>query len=167
MDIFSIQLYFLNVIAITLLCAIFEIIIEKDNGWGGALDKKRWYGKIVGTESRVMKFLAESAGVPYFFGYAIAMYFVFVPTILLGQYFFLDQSIFLFAAIYFSVLAIEDFTWFLLNPYFHSLQELLKGPNGSIWWHKKWIKISDIYLPQSYLAAVLLVIIFLILGKLA
>lgn len=163
----AIQLFLLNVIAVSLFGALFEICMEKDKGWGAGLDKSRWYGRIIGEKNRVLKFLAENAGVPYFFGYAIAMYFILVPGVLLFEYFFLNQSIFLFIAMYFSILALEDFTWFLLNPYFHSLQELLKGPNGSIWWHRKWVRIgSKSYLPQSYFTSAVMVVALLILDRL-
>ncbi|TXH00255.1 MAG: hypothetical protein E6P95_03950 [Candidatus Moraniibacteriota bacterium] len=159
-------LFILNVVIIALAGAIIEIVMEKENGWGGALDKKTWYGKVIGENNRVLKFLARSAGVPYFFGYAIAMYFVLVPSILLFEYTVFDQSIVFFIVIYFSILALEDFTWFLLNPYFHSLRELLKGPNGSIWWHKKWVKIGNqCYLPKSYFISIVVVLTLLILNQ--
>lgn len=161
------QFFFINVISISLFGAIFEICMEKDKGWGAGLDKSRWYGRIVGENNLILKLLAKSAGVPYFFGYAIAMYFILVPAVLLSEYFLFDQSPILFIAMYFSILALEDFTWFLLNPYFPSLKELLKGPNGSIWWHKKWVRIGNhSYLPQSYFTSALIVASLLILNRL-
>lgn len=78
-----IQFFLLNVLSISILVAIVEICIEKEKGWGAGLNKNRWYGKIIGGKNPILKFLATCAGVPYFFGYAIFMYFILVPCILL------------------------------------------------------------------------------------
>jgi len=167
MEFSRVAIFFVNVFGIALFGAIFEIVMERDKGWGGGLDKGHWYGRIIGENNPAMKFLSVSAGVPYFFGYAVAMYFVLVPTVLLFQSFYFDLNFFLILAVYFSILALEDFLWFAFNPFFPSLSELLKGPRGSIWWHKKWVRIgNDTYLPQSYFTSALLVALFLALALL-
>jgi hypothetical protein len=71
-----------------------------------------------------------------------------------------------FLAIFIGVLVAEDFLWFLLNWHFDARKQLLKGPNGSIWWHKNWIKISkNYYLPACYFSALALSIIIFFIAK--
>ena len=155
-------LFLLNVFAISIPVALFEIWMEKDKGWGSGLPKDKWYGAIIGKENLFMRNLARIIGVPYFFGYAVFMYFLLIPVVLVLEYFFyIPQILFLFA-VYIAILAVEDFSWFALNPYFPSLRELLKGPQGSIWWHKRWIRIAPLrYLPFSYFFSALCVSVLL------
>lgn len=161
------MLFLMNVLSIALVGALFEIWMEKDKGWGGALDKSRWYGKIVGEQNPLMKFFAASTGVPYFFGYAVLMYFVLVPTVLVFQYSLFPHGAFYWIAIYFAILTVEDFLWFVLNPYFASLKELLKGPYGNIWWHQRWVHLGrQHYLPRSYFVSSAIVLVFLALNTL-
>ena len=157
-------LFLLNVLIISIPVALFEIWIEKEKGWGAGLPKDRWYGAVIGEKSVVMKNVARSIGVPYFFGYAIFMYFLLIPAILILEYLlYIPHPLFL-VAVYVAILAIEDFSWFVLNPYFNSLRELLKGPYGSIWWHKRWIPISSSkYLPASYFLSAISVSVLLLI----
>ncbi len=162
---FSLCFFILNVLVIAIWPALLEIWMEEDKGWGADLPKDTWYGKIIGENNPFMMLLAKTIGVPYFFGYAIFMYFFLVPAVLLLEYSFFLHDGFFILAVYFAVLAVEDFLWFVLNPYFSSLRELLKGPYGSIWWHKRWVKVSkNAYFPSSYFSSLLLVIIFLLLS---
>lgn len=155
----------LNVIAIAVPIAFLEIITEKDMGWGAGHPKDKWYGKIIGENYPLIKFLAKSVGVPYFFGYAVFMYFVLIPLLLLGEYFLLIPNASLLIAIYFASVALEDFLWFVFNWHFDSLRQLFKGPLGSIWWHKRWLKIGkQTYLPASYLTAAIFTTIFYFLS---
>ena len=162
---FSICFFIINVLAIALWPALLEIWMEKDKGWGADLPKDTWYGRIIGENNAFMQWLTKTIGIPYFFGYAISMYFFLVPVTLLLEYHFFLRDGFFLLAVYFAVLAVEDFLWFVLNPYFSSLRELLKGPHGNIWWHKRWIKISgNSYLPASYFSSLVLVTTFLLLS---
>lgn len=164
MDIFNL---IVNIFAISLPFSIFEIIIEKDKGWGAGLPKDTWYGKHIGEKSAFFQLLADTFGVPYFFGYGILAYFIIVPLILVLEYFFLTSNILFLLATLVGVLFIEDFLWFVLNPHFDSLNQLLKGPNGTIWWHTKWSKVtSSYYLPTSYVKGSVALLILITLSYL-
>ncbi|MDD4988842.1 MAG: hypothetical protein PHV42_00235 [Candidatus Pacebacteria bacterium] len=157
--------FILNVLAIAWPVAILEILIEKDKGWGAGHPKDKWYGKIIAQNNPVMKGLAKAIGVPYFFGYSLVMYWLIIPWILVAEYFILVKNVWLLVAIFIAICFIEDFSWFVFNWYFDSLTQLLKGPNGSIWWHQKWIRIyKNKYLPASYFSGFALVIIFLLIA---
>lgn len=158
----------INILVLALPIAILEITLEKDKGWGAGFSKDTWYGRIIGEKNKFLQFLAKMAGVPYFFGYAVFMYFFLVPALLILEYFFLiPDGVFLLAT-YAGILFVEDFLWFVFNPYFPSLTELLKGPNGNIWWHKRWVRIGENhYLPASYfggMSVVMALVIYLYLN---
>ncbi len=154
----NILLFLLNVVALAVPISLLEIALEKDKGWGASFPKNSWYGKTVGQRSKVMQRLARLIGIPYFFGYTILMYFLLVPAILTLEYFFFIHDVVFLVAVFIGNLFIEDFLWFVFNPYFSAFRELLKGPHGSIWWHGQWIKIgSETYLPASYLKGSLIV----------
>lgn len=141
-----------------------EIVIEKDKGWGAGLAKDTWYGRIVGEQNPVMKLLAKFIGIPYFFGGLILIYFLVIPGILALEYFFILPNLPLLAAVYLAILVVEDFSWFLLNWHFPALRELLKGPHGTIWWHRRWVKICNgYYLPLSYFLPIPLITVLLYL----
>lgn len=163
----NIYLFFIiNVLLIAWPVALLEIIIEKDKGWGAGHPKDKWYGKIVGQNNLVMIAISKAINVPYIFGYGLVMYGVIIPIILIAEYFLLTQNIFLLLAIFAAVCFVEDFSWFVFNWYFDSLKQLLKGPNGNIWWHQKWIKISkNNYLPKSYVSGLVLAVVFLLLAR--
>lgn len=153
--------FLINVIIIAIPVALLEILIEKDKGWGAGHPKDKWYGKIIGLNNPIMKTICGSLGIPYIFGYGLLMYFILIPAVLVIEYFTLVPNVPLLIAIYVAATALEDFSWFVLNWHFDSLHQLLKGPNGTIWWHKRWIKIfPKTYLPASYLTALILVIFF-------
>ncbi len=163
MEIF--RFFIANVILIALSVAFFEIITEKDKGWGAGHPKDKWYGKILWQNSPIAQTVVKALGVPYIFGYGFAMYGVIIPLTLIAEYLFLNQNVFLLLAIFVTVCFVEDFLWFVFNWYFDSLKQLFKGPYGSIWWHKKWVKIfKDTYLPQSYFSGLSLTLVFLLLA---
>ncbi|MDP2676358.1 MAG: hypothetical protein Q8O83_01595 [bacterium] len=146
-------IFAVNILVFAIPIAILEILIEKDKGWGAGLPKNKWYGRIIGENNFVTKVMARVLGVPYFFGYAVLMYLFLLPLILLAEHFLLLHNFLLIMAIYIAITVIEDFSWFVLNWNFPALSELLKGPQGSIWWHKRWLKVvNGYYLPRSYLA---------------
>ncbi|MAF79916.1 hypothetical protein CL629_02450 [bacterium] len=158
----KILIYAVNIIAIALPIALFEICIEKGTGWGAGFSKDKWYGKIIGKNNRWAEFLTRTIGIPHFTTYHICMLFLFLPILLAVEYFFFLHNILLIVAIYIGVLIIEDFLWFVLNWHFPALKELLKGPHGKIWWHKQWIKIfNKFYLPKSYLAIIISILLLL------
>ena len=161
----KIIIFLVNVLAIATPIAILEIFLEKDRGWGSGFPKGKWYGKIIGANNYLVKNLVKIIGIPYFFGYLVCMYFFVIPAVLILEYFIVAPNIPLLLAIYFTILVVEDFSWFLLNWNFNSLKELLKGPNGNIWWHKKWVRIyKDKYLPFSYFLAIPFVLFLLLIS---
>ncbi len=161
----KIFLFLLNVLAISIPLAIFEVVLEKERGWGQALPKNKWYGKKVGIRNLVMRFICWVVGVPYFSGYGLLLWYILFPLLIALEYVFLVSNFFLLLAVFVFVLAVEDFLWFVFNPYFPALQELLKGPKGKIWWHKRWLRIYGGYhLPFSYAISASLAIIFLFLS---
>jgi hypothetical protein len=154
-----------NLLFIALPVAFLEIIIEKDKGWGAGHPTDSWYGRKIGENNPLMKFLCKTAGIPYVFGYGFWMYFILIPIILLAQYFFWHHNLALMFASSFAIGAVEDFLWFVFNWNFDSLRQLLKGPEGNIWWHKKWVKISSSkYLPRSYFIAFTLTAVLIYLA---
>jgi hypothetical protein len=93
------------------------------------------------------------------------MYFFVLPIILISEYLTIIPNAALLLAVYFAILITEDFLWFLLNWNFNSLEELLKGPNGKIWWHKRWVKIyKNKYLPMSYFIAIPFILLFILIS---
>lgn len=151
----KIVIFLIDIVFLAIPIALFEITIEKDKGWGAGLPEDRWYGRVVGENNTVMRILASIIGVPYFFGYGILMYLILLPLFLFVEYLFFVPNLILLLTIYIGIVVTEDFSWFVLNWHFSSLKELFKGPHGSIWWHKRWIKLfNGYYLPRSYLAII-------------
>jgi len=147
--------YALNVLLVALPLAIFEIIFEGSQGWGSGLAKDKWYAKPFAPDSRTVKLLVKILNIQSPLNYHISVFAVLIPLLMLAEYFIFGRSPVLIVAIYFGILMFEDFLWFLFNWHFDSLRQLLKGPNGSIWWHKAWIKVSpNHYLPASYPIAI-------------
>jgi len=158
-------IYILNILLIALPLAIFEICIEPSGGWGISWLKHKWYAKKFLPESKLMKFFVRVFNVETPLNYHIFVFGLIIPLIFIFEYFFIENNILLMISCFLAVLAFEDFLWFLLNWRFDSLKQLLKGPNGNIWWHKGWIRIyKKYYLPISYF---ILIPISLILLKLA
>lgn len=156
-------IFIINVFILAIPIAFLEVLIEKDKGWGAALPKDKWYGMTIGENNLLIKSIASAIGVPYFFGYGVLMYFFLLPLVLLAEHFFILHNFLLTLAIYLGVVVIEDFSWFVINWHFPALRELLKGPQGSIWWHKRWLKmLNGYYLPKSYLAIIGSLILLLI-----
>lgn len=157
--------YILNILLIALPLAIFEICIEVGGGWGSSWPKHRWYAKPFIPENRIVKFFVKIFNVESPLNYHLFMFGLIIPVIFLLQYFYFTKNILLLISCFVAVLVFEDFLWFLLNWRFDSLRQLLKGPNGSIWWHKGWIKVGkNKYLPISYFIMIPISIILLILA---
>ena len=158
--------YLLNIIVVALPLAIFEIFIEKNNGWGSGWSKNSWYTKKFLPNNNFVKFSTKIFKIEHPLNYHVLIFAVAVPFILILEYYYLTYNILFFFAIFLGVLVAEDSLWFLLNWHFDAREQLLKGPNGSIWWHKHWIKISkNYYLPTSYFSALLLSVLVLLIAK--
>jgi len=143
--------FFINVFVLALPIAIGEILIERDKGWYSGHPKDRWYTRKI-CENHL---ISRIVGVPYFSVSNILVGLIFL-IILVAEYIFIFPHTLFLASVFIGGLVIEDFLWFLLNWYFPAFRELSKGPNGSIWWHQKWLKISSRhYLPKSYLTIII------------
>ena len=151
-----------NIIAIALPLALLEIYWEGDKGWGSGMNKNRWFAKPFGPNSSVMKFIVKVINIENPLNYHVFVFVATIPLILLAEYIYFHHPPLVFVSSYFGILLAEDFLWFLFNWHFDSLRQLLRGPNGSIWWHKRWIKISPKhYLPAAYLTGLALSLFFL------
>ena len=156
--------YLLNVLLFALPLALFEINLEKDSGWGGAFPKNRWYGKSFIRGTAFAKVLTKITKLEAPLNYHVIIMILF-PTVFTLEYFFGTRNIWLVISCFWGVNFFADLFWFSFNWHFHSMKELLKGPNGSISWHKCWTKISKTsYLPTVYPLWFGLSIIFFILA---
>ena len=156
--------YFLNILLFSLPLSLFEINLEKKNGWGGAFPKDRWYGKsfLKGTKigAALTKITRLESPLNYHVLIMILFATVFISELLIGK------NIWLVLACFFGVNFFADFFWFAFNWNFDSFKQLLKGPNGSITWHKGWLKIAkESYLPTVYPIWLGLSIIFFFLSE--
>lgn len=157
---------FYNILFLSLPLAIFEIIIEKDKGWGGGWNKTKWCAKPFAPNSKLTRFLVKILKVETPLNYHLLMFAVVFPIIFIAQYVFITHNILLLFTAFITVILFEDVLWFAINWNFDSFKQLLKGPNGSIWWHKSWVKISSHnYLPTSYFIWPILVVILYLLAQ--
>jgi hypothetical protein len=115
---------FMVVMAVIL--ALWEIQIEGKDGWAanspGWRIKKGWVMKVTG-------------------GRPLTGYHVFMTLFIVGlvhlTFFFVPWSWrleILIIGFYAGMLLLEDFFWFVLNPYY-GIKNFRKG---KIWWHKSW-----------------------------
>ena len=156
----------MNILVIALPLAIFEIIIEKNYGWGSGLPRNNWFTKPFLPNNVFVKFSSRLLRIEKPLNYHFFVFVITVPLILILEYYYLTYNVLFFLAIFIGILVTEDVLWFLLNWHFDSRKELLKGPNGSIWWHKHWIRISkNYYLPTCYFSAVVLSILVFLVAK--
>ncbi|MFI5107281.1 MAG: hypothetical protein ACHP78_00380 [Terriglobales bacterium] len=147
-------IYLLNIFALALPLAICEIFAEKQAGWGSGWPKNRWYAKPFAPNHSVVKLITNILQIESPLTYHVVTVVVIISLIYVCEYVYWTHNILLLLASFIGVLVFEDCFWFLFNWHFDSLKQLLKGPHGSIWWHKRWIRISrDHYLPASYFLA--------------
>jgi hypothetical protein len=115
---------FMFVMAVIL--ALWEIQIEGKDGWAakspGWRIEKGWVVKVTG-------------------GRPLTGYHVFMTLFIIGllhlTFFFVPwswQMEILLIGFYLGMLLLEDFFWFVLNPYY-GIKNFRKG---KIWWHKSW-----------------------------
>lgn len=155
----------LNIIFFAIPLALCEIYFEKSHGWGSGWSKDKWYAKSILKGTKLGKQLTKITKLePPLNYHLILSYFVFGGVFLL-EYIFGTRNVFLVIGSFFVTLLVADLVWFLCNWYFDSWTQLLKGPHGSIFWHKDWLKISATkYLPKSYLVWFIAAIVFLVLA---
>ena len=176
----------INVLVLSLALAIFEILIERQNGWASAANPGGW-GRKLFAESIISRICEK----PYLTVYHLFVFVIVVPAILFGEFLFVESSgigrpvygrlldapkwyvvvqmggvtitpiLFLLAA-WFSILVVEDLLWFVLNWYYPtSMQDLL---SGNIWWHTQWVSMGRIKLPRFYVTTPLVAVALLALS---
>jgi hypothetical protein len=175
--------WLLNVLVTSVVLALFEILLEKNRGWGSGLNPNGWGRKLF--EGSVIARVAEK---PYLTVYHLFLFLVIVPagfsveylmwkSFGIGHTFYsgvLDGSgkslnlqagnlrlvlMLYFISIWLALIAVEDFLWFVMNWYYrNSLQKLLAG---EIWWHRRWIRLGPVKLPRFYLSSLLAAGVFL------
>lgn len=141
--------YILNILLFALPLSLFEISLEKSHGWGGGLPKDKWIGKTSIKGTLADKVIRKITGFESPLNYHLLVMIVFNGFFII-EFFLASKNILLIAACYMGANFFADFFWFSFNWYFHSMKELLKGPKGEIYWHKKWIKIGKYYIPKTY-----------------
>jgi len=144
------QFYVLNILLFALPLALFEINLEKDQGWGGGFPRDKWYGKSSLKGTTLEEILAKLTNFESPLNYHLVIMFLFLAVFVL-EYLFATRNIFLILSAFFGVNFFADIFWFSFNWHFDSFRQLLKGPKGQIYWHKNWLKIGrDSYLPSNY-----------------
>jgi hypothetical protein len=157
--------YALNIILFALPLALFEINLEKSQGWGGGFPKDKWYGKSFIRGTKLGAILTKITKLEAPLNYHVIIMILF-PTVFTLEYIFSSQNIWLIIACFWGVNVCADFFWFAFNWHFDSFKQLLKGPNGSIAWHKSWVKIGpQLYLPTVYPLWLALSILFFVASK--
>ncbi len=154
-----------SVAGISLAIALFEISIERNQGWCANFNPRGWGRKLFENS-----WLAGMAEKHYFTAYHFFMFLLVLPLMLVLEYFILRRAgaihpvgphswvgsfggspvalPLFFLAVWTSILTVEDFLWFALNWYYPgSLRQLLAG---KIWWHTRWLKIGAIQIPRFY-----------------
>jgi len=157
--------YALNILLFALPLALFEINLEKNSGWGSAFPKDKWYGKsfIKGTKfgTSLSKITKLEAPLNYHI-----MVMILFATVFLSELFIAHNNFWLVLSAFFGVNFFAEIFWFSFNWYFDSMKQLLKGPGGTIFWHKSWVKISkNSYLPTVYPTWFALSLVFFIMSQ--
>ncbi|MCX6795834.1 MAG: hypothetical protein NT165_03885 [Candidatus Falkowbacteria bacterium] len=157
--------YALNILLFALPLALFEINLEKTQGWGGGFPRDKWYGKSSLKGTWIDKILTSISRFESPLNYHLVIMFLFLAVFVL-EYLFATKNIFLLLSCFFGVNFFADLSWFSFNWYFDSMRQLLKGPNGSITWHKSWLKIGKTsYIPATYLWWLGLSVLFMVLAR--
>ena len=134
-----------------LILALWEIQIEGKDGWAanspGWRIEKGWLVKVTGGRPIT--------------GYHFYMI-IFIIALVHLPLFFVSWSWRLEClqlGFYLGMVLVEDFLWFVLNPYY-GIKSFRKG---KIWWHKTWWGP----VPALYWILLVLVILFIYFGKVA
>lgn len=151
-----------DVMLLSSVLAVFEIVLERDRGWGSALNERGWGRKLL-AGNPLIRWVADK---PYVTSYHLLVFGTLLPLVLWCQYRIgislgfgsalrsghaVADLMFLFSA-FLAICVLEDFLWFALNWYYpRGLADLLAG---NIWWHTEWIPLGpSVQLPRCYLSA--------------
>ncbi len=126
--------FLIYMVILAVILAFWEIQIEGKNGWAGNLPcwriKTGWVVKLLGGRPLT--------------GYHICLN-IFLVFVLHVPIFFTAWSWrleSLLLGFLIGILLVEDFLWFVFNPYYG----LKNFKPGKIWWHKKWLgPVPDYY----------------------
>jgi hypothetical protein len=157
------------VVGTSFVLAIFEILLERNRGWGSGLNPNGWGRKLLRASA-----IARICEKPYFTLYHVFMFAVIMPLVLVGEYLSsnvlygvggpsqkasgLLVHVFFVASVWLALVCFEDFLWFLMNWYYpQSLHALLFG---DVWWHTKWVTLRYFKLPRFYFSCMGLSAIF-------
>ena len=141
----------LNIAFFAIPLALFEISIEQAHGWGSGWPKYKWYAKSIFKNTKIGNIITKITKLEPPLNYHLLISYILFPVIFICEYIYGYRNIFLVLGSFFAVMVFAEITWFSCNWYFNSWTELTKGPNGSIFWHKDWVKISkNKYLPKTY-----------------
>jgi hypothetical protein len=173
----------LNVLVLSLALAIFEILVEKANGWASGSNPKG-----AGRELFRDSLISEICEKPYLTAYHLFVFLLILPLILGGELLLVEtlgigHPVFLsslfagsahlamqvggvtfipflfLTAAWFLILVVEDLLWFLLNWHYpKSMEDLLAG---NIWWHTRWLTLGSIKLPRFYVTISFVAVVFL------
>ena len=155
----------LSFLLFSLPLALIEISVEKAHGWGSGWSKDKWYAKSIFKGTKTGDILTKITKLEPPLNYHIIVAYIIYPGVFVLEYIFLTKNIFLVLSSFFIAILFGDIAWFVFNWYFDSWTQLTKGPNGSIFWHKKWTKISkNRYLPTAYFNWFFWAVIFFILA---
>ena len=144
-------LYLFNVLCVALPLALFEISMEKANGCGSGWSKDKWYAKSVLRDTKFAKLLTKLTKLEAPLNYHLVLCGLIFPAIFILEYIYGSRNILVLFACLLGIIFFADIFWFMFNWYFDSFRQLLKGPNGTIFWHKSWVKISkNHYVPTVY-----------------
>jgi hypothetical protein len=150
-----------DVLLLSSILAVFEIVLEKDRGWASALGEGVW-GKKLFAGNPLVRWIADK---PYVTTYHLTVFGAILPIVLWTQYRIgaflgfrsalrsghaIADLLFLFSA-FLAICVTEDFLWFALNWYYpSSLSDLLAG---HIWWHTGYIPVGrSVQLPRCYIS---------------
>jgi hypothetical protein len=143
--------FFVFMLFLSFILAEWEIQIEGKDGWAAKLPgwsvKKGWIMKL--TDGRPLT------------GYHVFMT-IFLIGIVHLPLFFRQWSLqleSLLLGFYVGMVFIEDFLWFVLNPYY-GIKSFRKG---KIWWHKHWLGP----IPSLYWILLIIFIILVYFGRTA
>jgi hypothetical protein len=155
----------LNIIFFAIPLALFEISVEKAHGWGSGWSKDKWYAKSILRGTKLGNWMTRVSKLEPPLNYHLVLSYLIFPGVFVLEYIFGYRNILLVISSFFFVILLADIAWFSFNWHFDSWTQLLKGPKGSIFWHKDWIRIAkDKYLPQSYFSWLAIALVFWILA---
>ncbi len=165
----TIAFWFTDLLLLSTVLALFEILLERDKGWASGLDEAFW-GRHVLKGTLFVQLLEKS----YLTVYHLVMFVGVVPLIFLIEYAFLRRfnlgllpsapaaALCVLCSVWFGLAVVEDFLWFVMNWYYPgSLRDLF---SGRIWWHTRWVRIGSRKIPRFYITSLVMSLALLGLG---